>query len=158
MNGYNPGYDIESSPNFNKDLAYGHRGEESIREFLEVVSKGNIEVKTDRYRNGKMVVETHQNPHGAGWKESGINVTTAFWWIYVYSLGEGFAAVSVERLKRYLRTETEKFNENTKMDFAIGSDNPSRGYLLRPEDVQEMLYNPRYDKPQGHQTSQDDPG
>ena len=75
--------------NFKKDLAYGQDGEMLIDGFMEALSGGSVEVKSDRYRNGRMVVETEQNPKGAVdgdgnkiWVKSGINVTTAKWWVY----------------------------------------------------------------------------
>lgn len=143
MSGYNPGFDI--SPNFEADLAFGHKGEESIKDFLQSLISNSSEVKTDRYRNGRMVVETDQNPYNRGWKKSGINVTTAQWWVYIYSLGEAFVIVSVDRLKRYLRANPSRFNENTKGDFARNSDNPTRGFLLEPDEVMDMLYSNKYD-------------
>ena len=143
VSGYNPGFDI--SPNFEADLAFGHKGEESIKNFLQSLISNSSEVKTDRYRNGRMVVETDQNPYNRGWKKSGINVTTAQWWVYIYSLGEAFVIVSVDRLKRYLRANPSRFNENTKGDFARNSDNPTRGFLLEPDEVMDMLYSNKYD-------------
>jgi hypothetical protein len=143
VSGYNPGFDI--SPNFEADLAFGHKGEESIKDFLQSLISNSSEVKTDRYRNGRMVVETDQNPYNRGWKKSGINVTTAQWWVYIYSLGEAFVIVSVDRLKRYLRANPSRFNENTKGDFARNSDNPTRGFLLEPDEVMDMLYSNKYD-------------
>jgi hypothetical protein len=143
VSGYNPGFDI--SPNFDADLAFGQQGEESVKKFFQSLLSSSSEVKTDRYRNGRMVVETDQNPYNKGWKKSGINVTTAQWWVYIYSLGEAFVIVSVERLKRYLRANPSRFNEQTKGDFARNSDNPTRGFLLEPDEVMDMLYNNRYD-------------
>ena len=94
-----------------------------------------------------MVVETQQDPGARGlWVDSGINVTKAKWWVYQYALDGAFHVVSVERLKRYLRATTTKFNESTKRTFSAGNDNPARGFLLYPEDVLDMLTNPRYDK------------
>jgi hypothetical protein len=82
------------------------------------------------------------------WKPSGLNVTTAKWWIYVYALeGESgaFVAIEVGRLKRYLRLNSERFNSKTKKIFAASSDNPSRGWLLEAADVFDLLTSPRYD-------------
>jgi len=82
------------------------------------------------------------------WKPSGINVTAAKWWIYVYALeGESgaFVAIEVGRLKRYLRKNSERFNSSTKRIFAANSDNPSRGWLLEAADVFDLLTNPVYD-------------
>lgn len=46
-------YDIEPGrkPNFKADLAYGHIGEEIIKNFLDVLVNGSIEIKRDSYRN-----------------------------------------------------------------------------------------------------------
>lgn len=149
---YQPEFDI-GRYDFAKDLAYGEQGEESIRRFLSKILEGSIEVKSDRYRNGKMVIETHQHRRysdrsGAGgsfWDESGINVTKADWWVYIYSLNEGFVIVSVPRLRRFLRYHRAKYNENTKRIFAQTSDNPSKGWLLSPSEVMDLLINPEYD-------------
>jgi hypothetical protein len=58
--------------------------------------------------------------------------------------GQGaFAIVSVPRLKRYI----EKHKDNLKVvDFAKMSSNPSKGYLLMPEDVTDLMTNSDYDE------------
>lgn len=150
---YNKEFDIEKkSFDFASDLAFGHSGEEFVKQFYHSVIQGSAEVKTDRYRNGRMAVETQQNPRRKTdvfgypiWQDSGINVTKAQWWVYTYSLGEAFVIVSVPRLKRYLRSNKEMFNENTKVMFAKDSDNPAKGFLIEPRDVMEMLYSKGYD-------------
>lgn len=56
-------YDIGPMPHdWQTDLSFGHKGEKLVSEFLEKISSGAFEVKTDRYRNGRMVVEMVQNP------------------------------------------------------------------------------------------------
>ena len=136
---------------FSADLTYGESGEELVRQFLASLSGGDFEVKSDRYRNGKMVVETDQNPKGIKdeqgnpiWVRSGINVTTAKWWVYIYSPEGAFVVISVERLKRYLRAHPDKFKQTTKIALG-GADNPAKGFLLMPEQVMEMLYSKEYD-------------
>lgn len=151
---YNKEFDIPvNSFNFAKDLAFGEQGEKFVTDFYNAVIQGSAEVKTDRYRNGRMAVETNQNPKGATdvfghriWVPSGINVTKATWWIYVYSIHQSMVVVSVERLKRYLRANRGLFNENTKKMFAAKSENPARGFLVEPNQVMEMLYSDKYDK------------
>lgn len=138
--GYQPSHDIERF-NFSDDLHFGHQGEDIVRGFLESLSIGDFEVKYDRYRNGKMVVEMEQNPRGSGWKPSGINVTKAHWWVYLHS-SEGFVTVSVPRLKRYLEANKQWLTMKT---FASGSDNPARGYILHPPHVTELLNSESYD-------------
>ena len=135
-NGYLPGYD------FTVDMAYGRAGEAELVEFFDAVQGSQIEVKSDRYRNGRMAVETQQKPLGRDWQDSGINVTTAQWWAYRFGPG-AFTLVSVDRLKKYLRINRECLQ---KRDFAAGSDNPSRGFVLMPDQVQELMTSERYDK------------
>lgn len=149
----NSAFDIPAKHfDFSADLKYGKEGESLISDFLELISGGSLEVKSDRYRNGRMVIETDQNPKGARdsngqkvWVKSGINVTTAKWWVYIYSPEGAFVIVDVQRLKRYLRSNKKIFNEQTKRDFG-GDDNPARGFLLEKEHVFDMLINPRYDE------------
>lgn len=150
----NSDWDIPASKfNFRKDLEYGQQGEKLVQSFLDSLSGGAFEVKTDRYRNGRMAVEVEQNPfrkvdeEGTQvWKPSGINVTKAKWWVYVYTLDnkEGaFIVVSVKRLKRYIR----KNKKNLKMmDFARRSNNPARGWIIEPDQVMDMMYNQLYDE------------
>jgi len=146
-------YDIPPDKyNFHADLKYGKKGEALVESFLESLSGGSFEVKTDRYRNGRMVVEMQQhprrkmNPDGTEhWKPSGLAVTKADWWVYVFTLdnGEGaFLIVSVPRLKRYIKAHKKRLKL---VDFAKVSSNPSKGYLLMPEDVQDLVINKDYD-------------
>jgi hypothetical protein len=148
----NSSFDIPARKfDFKADLAFGQKSEKEIELFLDDLSNGAFEVKTDRYRNGRMVVETDQNPRGVRnhdgeliWQKSGINVTTAKWWVYVFSPGQGFAVIDVGRLKRYLRANKDKFNESTKISLG-GADNPARGFLLMADDVKDLLTNELYD-------------
>lgn len=142
---------------FARDLEYGLKGEELIREFLDTLSSGDFEIKSDRYRNGRMVIETNQNPKGATdamgnklWMLSGINITTAKWWVYIYAPEGAFIVISVERLKRYLRANPKRFNEEKKIDFG-GFDNPARGFLLEPDEVMTALYDLPYDKKENNE-------
>jgi hypothetical protein len=136
---------------FKKDLAYGQQGESLVSTFLDDLSNGSFEVKSDRYRNGRMVIETDQNPRGYRdvngvqvWNKSGINITTAKWWVYIFSPEGAFIVVSVARLKRYLRAFPGRFNGDNKINLG-GADNPAKGFLLMPEDVVDMMINPKYD-------------
>jgi hypothetical protein len=139
-------YDIP--PNFIKDLQHGEQGEQIIRNFLHDTNSGAIEIKTDRYRNGRLAIETDQNPRNQGWKKSGINITTAKWWVYQYHLDGAFLIIKTERIKRYLRTHPDRYNEKTKQNFAPKSDNPAKGFLLEQHEVTDMILNPKYDQPQ----------
>jgi len=149
VNGYNPYFDkdgLDARPFvFRNDLDYGLQGEAWVQNVL--VEKW--EIKTDRYMNGNMVVETQQNPKRLTdsegqqvWKNSGIRVTEASWWIYVFNLGQTFIVVSVPRLKKFLEMEGHALR---KTYFALSSDNPARGYLLTPENVAHLLIDKKYD-------------
>lgn len=145
---YNQEEDIVPQTNhfdFAKDLKFGQVGERLVVNALNSLVNGSFEVKTDRYRNGNMVIETEQNPQNLGWKKSGINVTKAKWWVYVYALDGAIVIVEIERLKRFLRMNKHIFNDATKRVLAPGSENPAKGWLLKPNQVMEMLISKRYD-------------
>jgi hypothetical protein len=149
--GKNSAYDIPSlRSTFLKDLEYGEQGEALVSSFLECISEGDFEVKSDRYRNGRMAVETDQNPRAALdeqgnpiWVKSGINLTKAKWWVYIFSPDGAFIVVSVDRLKKYLRANKRTFNESTKINFGK-PDNPAKGFLLYPQHVQDLMTNPAF--------------
>ena len=133
--GYEPRFD------FQVDMVYGKAGEAELVEFFDAVQGSKVEVKSDRYRNGRMAVETQQKPTGRDWQDSGINVTRADWWAYRLAPG-AVILVSVPRLKKYLRANRDILQ---KRDFAAGSDNPSRGFVLMPEQIQSLLADKEYD-------------
>jgi len=135
VGGYNPQFD------FKTDLAYGHEGEQNLIDFFNAFNNGAVEVKADRYRNGRMAVETEQRPRGGEWKPSGINVTKAQWWAYRFA-PDSYVLISVARLKNFLRIN---YSWLEKRDFASGSDNPARGFLLLPSHVHELQTNEDYD-------------
>lgn len=150
VSGYNPDFDIPPPQatrqfNFKNDLQYGQIGEALVQSMLDALANGSFEIKTDRYRNGNMVIETDQNPMLQGWKKSGINVTKAVWWVYVYALDGSITIIHIDRLKRYLRLNKQLFNENTKRIFAENSENPAKGWILKPRHVMDMLINKKYD-------------
>jgi hypothetical protein len=138
-------FPAERRYNFQDDLKFGKLGEQVTRDFIESIVNGSFEIKTDRYRNGRMVVETHQNPREKGWKPSGINVTQAKWWVYVYCLDGAFIVVDTNRLRRFIETLP---GSRMRM-FAERSSNPSRGYLLKPDEVMHMLIDPSFDDETG---------
>jgi hypothetical protein len=78
-------YDIPPNKyNFHVDLKFGKKGEALVESFLQALSGGAFEVKTDRYRNGRMVVEIMQHPRRKmrpdgteHWQPSGLMVTKA---------------------------------------------------------------------------------
>lgn len=138
---------------FHQDLKFGQKGEKLVEDFLDAMSSGSFEVKTDRYRNGRMVLEMTHNPRKKVdeegkplWKPSGLAITKAKWWVYVYTLDGSFVIVSTDRIKRYLKANKERFNPKKYHNFAMASSNPSKGYLLEPEDVMDLMINTAYDE------------
>lgn len=138
-------WDIPAQPNFDGDKVFGERGERTVRNFIQAIMSGSFEVKTDRFRNGNMVVEIQQNARRQGWKDSGLRVTKAYWWVYMYSPDGAMVVVSVARLKRYVAS----LHPSLLRKFAPMSDNPSVGYLLTPAQVVEMMSSSTYDEGDG---------
>ena len=96
-----------------------------------------------------MVIETEQwpgrrrTPDGKEiWTLSGINVTTAKWWVYQYHFDGAFVIVATDRIKRYLRKRSSTI---TKTVFASSSDNPAKGFLLLPAQVSELMLSDEFD-------------
>ena len=133
--GYEPRFD------FRIDLDYGQAAEANLIDFFDAMHGQTVEVKADRYRNGKMVVETQQRPAGKDWQHSGINVTTAKWWAYQLA-PDSFILVSVPRLKRFLKMNQYHLE---KVTLAADGDNPAMGYLLTAQQVRELQTSKAYD-------------
>ena len=150
-------YDISALGNqidFKKDLEFGQSGEVSIVEFAKLIGSGAVEVKTDRYKNGNMVIETHQSPGNKKdaegnqiWVPSGLNVTKAVWWVYIFAVDESFVMFKVDRIKRYLRSLPSLYNENTKRVMAPNSENPALAYVVQKSETINMLSKKDYDLP-----------
>ena len=133
-NGYQPNYDL--------DLDFGREGEESIAAILrDVFDDGDrIEVKRDRRaaETKNLYVEVLQQRSGTvGYKKSGISISTADYWFFIYGEQDdgtfGFLGVPTGLLyeaakKRY--EETRRF-----VDGGADGDCPTKGILLRIADV-----------------------
>lgn len=77
---------LKHEPKFDIDLVYGRQGELQIGQFLEWVAQGDghVEVKTKRYLDHKIYVETHHDPgRTETFTLSGISTTAAEMWVYV---------------------------------------------------------------------------
>jgi hypothetical protein len=111
-----------------------------FQQFLESLDKKDFEIKRDMFRNGRLVVEIEQKHRDQDWKPSGLSVTTAKWWVYLFS-DDSFLAVEVQRLKKYIEVNSDM----EKKTFAPRSYNPTRGYLLQPEDVSKLMASELYD-------------
>lgn len=73
--GYHPDFDI--------DLKFGQEGERSVYAAIRAMNQGTVEVKTERYANGNLFIETHQGGGSGTYRPSGINVTKAEFWVYL---------------------------------------------------------------------------
>ena len=91
-------------------------------------------------RNGRMVVEMQQRPKGKEWKPSGLAITKAKYWVYLFS-ADAFSVIEVSRLKKYLKIN----NKIPMKTFAPYSANPTKGYLLMEEDVIKLMSSELYD-------------
>jgi hypothetical protein len=142
---YNPYFDVRpQNLSFVADLQVGENAENTFVEFLQLITTGDVEVKYDRYRNGRMFVETEQCPRGyCTYIQSGINVTRATWWVYFIS-PSAFIVVAVERLKNYLRANYDELLRCGKKQTG-SSDNPARGFLLQPHQVHDLMTMREYD-------------
>jgi hypothetical protein len=112
-------------PRFDADYAYGRQGELLVADLLGQLGAGqaSYEVKRERYANARFYVEEYQNPRGRGWKPSGINVTTAEYWVFVKP--GGFVIwVPVVELRRLLDAGKGLAREER------DGDNPTRGRLV----------------------------
>jgi len=118
----------------------GKEGERLFQGFLNSLDKKEFEVKRDMFRNGRLVVEIEQKHRDQDWKPSGLSVTSAKWWIYLFS-DDAFIAVEVARLKKYIEIN----NSMELKTFAPRSYNPTRGYLLLEEDVSKLMASELYD-------------
>lgn len=115
-------------------------GEDLFEAFIKSLDDSDFEIKRDMYRNGRMVVEIAQNPNGKGWKPSGLAVTKAKYWVYMFS-ADAFSVIEVARLNKYLDIN-DKIPVKT---FAPYSNNPTKGYLLMEEDVIKLMSSELYD-------------
>ena len=119
-------YDISALGNqidFKKDLEFGQSGEVSIVEFAKLIGSGAVEVP------------------------SGLNVTKAVWWVYIFAVDESFVMFKVDRIKRYLRSLPNLYNENTKRVMAPNSENPALAYVVQKSETINMLSKKDYDLP-----------
>jgi hypothetical protein len=80
------------------------------------------------------------------WRKSGLAVTKAKWWVYVFTMdGDhgSFVVVSVKRLRKFIKQNKKELKQ---VDFAKTSDNPARGFLIYPEQVMDLMINSNYDE------------
>lgn len=118
-------------PDFDIDFQRGMVGEDTHKLFLV----GTHEVKTD-YRSqetGNFYVETEQYSWLNGnWFASGINKTTADWWVQSSPLGLGGIYLKTELMRELVRDANAK---NAWQVVANEKTNGSRGKLIRRDEL-----------------------
>lgn len=118
---------------FDIDLATGQEGEQLVKELL--TGGKTIEVKTDlKWKDtGNLYIETicwsHNNED---WYPSGLSATKADYWAFV--INSGAVMVPTEVLKSVVAVRGRAITCNIQ-------PNPSKGYLIRVDDILEALKN-----------------
>jgi len=108
------------------DLRDGLAGENSIRELLQIQT---IEVKTDRRwkETGNLYIEIYcYKQKTQSWEKSGLAVSKASHW--AFPLGEATMIITRETLIQAV------LKNGRKIECKI-EPNPSRGYLIKPEQI-----------------------
>lgn len=108
------------------DLRDGQAGENQIRELLKIET---IEVKTDRKwsKTGNLYIEIYCfYQKTQSWEKSGLAASKASHW--AFPLGDVTIIVTREALIKAVQ------EYGTKIECKI-EPNPSRGYLIRPEQI-----------------------
>ena len=115
------------------DLRDGIAGEQSIVKLLLLET---IEVKTDRRwkETGNLYIEVYCfQQKSQSWEKSGLAVSKASH--YAFPLGNATLFIQTERLKEAVSRYGKKIECNI-------PPNPSRGYLIKPEQLLEFERNP----------------
>lgn len=131
--GYRPQWDIDNS--------YGQEGELLVRDIIEGMKHGRVEVKRDWvfHKTGNLYVE-YECYRRDGWQKSGIAITEAETWVFV--LGDSGVAICIgtDRLKALARQRwrDERFRREEK-----DGSHPTRGVLIPVTlIVNDAQYNP----------------
>jgi hypothetical protein len=118
---------------FDLDLAVGHQGEALVEQLL--TGGATVEVKTDLKwkETGNLYIETvcwsHNNEN---WYLSGLSSTKASYWAFV--LEGASLLVPTEVLKQVVTARGRAITCNI-------PPNPSKGYLIKVEDITNYLRN-----------------
>lgn len=116
---------------FDLDLATGQEGEQLVEQLL--TGGKTVEVKTDlKWKDtGNLYIETtcwsHNNEE---WYASGLSSTKASYWAFV--LNGAVLLVPTETLKKVVTVRGRAINCNIQ-------PNPSKGYLIKVEDIMDAL-------------------
>lgn len=129
MSGYQPHFDI--------DYRRGLVGEHLVGSFLESLAGSLIEVKTDyrAHETGNVYVEGWQQNVAGDWYRSGINVSTADFYVFAGPNADGFIAIRKERLMELAmaapRAEILVNNRNTRA---------TKGRIVKVAEIIEVIF------------------
>jgi hypothetical protein len=117
--GYKPEWDIDKS--------YGEEGERRFAELFGWLATGDprVEVKRKRRTDDWFYIELQHNPHGRGWRNSGLHTTQAEIWAFVIADTGVMVAFPTALLRAALRYGIGKPAAET------DGDCPTEGRLLR---------------------------
>ena len=118
------------NPNFDICLEFGEKYE---NEFQKIIEGKKIEVKTDRITQRSTNVFVEFESRG---KESGINITTAHYWVYCLWTEkfkeQTYIFIPTRRLKKLIKEKEYRISN--------GGDNwTSKGYLVPKEDLLDLI-------------------
>jgi len=121
---------VSDLSDFDLDLETGQEGEEFVRSLL--TGRLTVEVKRDlRWKDtGNLYIESQYWSKTGLWCDSGISITKAAYWAFV--LQGSVLIVPTEVLKNVISLWGKPID-------CIIPPNPSRGYLVQPEDLLEMM-------------------
>lgn len=129
-------------PSFDTDVEYGEDGETIARDVLRWTFDRSVKVETKRKRrlDDYLYVELQHNPRGAGWRDSGLNVTKADLWAYVVG-DSGIVLYFPTDLLRWVIFRTDDGKPCAETD----GDCPTEGRLLRVSRLIQQAENWRGD-------------
>ena len=124
------GFRVSDLSDFDLDLETGKEGEEFVRSLR--TGRLTVEVKRDlRWKDtGNLYIESQYWSKTGVWVESGISITKAAYWAFV--LQGSVLIVPTDVLKNVVSLWGKPID-------CIIPPNPSRGYLVQPEDLLEMM-------------------
>jgi hypothetical protein len=126
-------------PAFDIDYTRGLVGENLTKTFLNDLAGSLIEVKTDyrAHETGNVYVETHQYPKGQReyHEPSGINLSTADWYVFAGPANTGFIAIKKAELLTLVR-------DSPRAEIAANNinSNQTRGRLVRIQHLLDTIY------------------
>lgn len=131
VTGYEPRFDI--------DLTRGQVGEQKTATILDALHHGRIEVKTDYGSNqtGNLYIEYEKEDRDGNWVPSGIAVTEADAWAFVFE--DGIIFVDTGALKELARQyyRSQRIGQRNGNAHSSGS----RGILIPVEELATSLRN-----------------